>query len=132
MRCLRCNTEWPDELAGKLKFCGACGAPMESHPAAPSTPAYAPGGEVRYVNVVFADLAGFTAFAEDRPPDEVAGIVGDLLQRLGQEVEEYGGAIDKFLGDAVVAIFGWPKPDTNAARNAVRAGLAMQRAAADF
>jgi class 3 adenylate cyclase/tetratricopeptide (TPR) repeat protein len=132
MRCLRCNTEWPDELAGKLKFCGACGAPMESQPVAPPTPSYAPGGEVRYVNVVFADLAGFTAFAEDRPPDEVARIVGDLLQSLGRVVEEHEGAIDKFLGDAVVAIFGWPKPDPNAARNAIRAGLAMQQAAVKF
>ena len=59
-------------------------------PAAPlATPAAVsePGGELRFVTVVFADLAGFTAFAEDRAPDEVAQIVGDLLQRLGQTVE---------------------------------------------
>jgi len=91
-----------------------------------------PGGEVRYVNIVFADLAGFTSFAEDRPPDEVARIVGDLLQSLGQVVEAHGGMIDKFLGDAVVAIFGWPDPDPSAARNAVRAGQAMQVRAHQF
>ena len=127
MRCSRCNTEWPDELAGKLRFCGACGAPMDAPAAAVRPPSSgAPGGEVRYVNIVFADLAGFTAFAEDRPPDEVARIVGDLLQNLGQVVEEQGGMVDKFLGDAIVAIFGWPNPDPSAARNAVRAGQAMQ------
>jgi class 3 adenylate cyclase/tetratricopeptide (TPR) repeat protein len=132
MRCSRCNTEWPAEIAGKLKFCGACGVPMDSQPTSPLGTSSEPGGEVRYVNVVFADLAGFTAFAEDRPPDEVAQIVGDLLQSLGRIVEQYGGAIDKFLGDAVVAIFGWPNPDPEAARNAVRAGMAMQRAALSF
>ena len=91
-----------------------------------------PGGELRFVTVLFADLAGFTSFAEDRAPDEVARIVGDLLQRLGQVVEDFSGAVDKFLGDAVVATFGLPKPDPNAARNAVRAGLAMQAAARRF
>ena len=132
MRCPRCNTEWPDELAGKLRFCGACGAPMNGQTTARQSATEAPGGEVRYVNVVFADLAGFTAFAEDRPPDEVAHIVGDLLQSLGQVVEEHGGIVDKFLGDAVVAIFGWPNPDPSAARNAVRAGQAMMVKAQQF
>ncbi|HET9912903.1 MAG TPA: adenylate/guanylate cyclase domain-containing protein [Anaerolineales bacterium] len=91
-----------------------------------------PGGELRYMTVVFADLAGFTSFAEDRSPDEVAQIVGELLQRLAKVVEEHNGGVDKYLGDAVVATFGLPKPDPNAARNAVRAGLAMQEEAAAF
>ncbi len=84
------------------------------------------------MTVVFADLAGFTSFAEDRSPDEVAQIVGELLQRLARVVEEHNGGVDKYLGDAVVATFGLPKPDPNAARNAVRAGLAMQEEAAAF
>jgi len=91
-----------------------------------------PGGELRYMTVVFADLAGFTSFAEDRSPDEVAQIVGELLQRLARVVEENNGGVDKYLGDAVVATFGLPKPDPNATRNAVRAGLAMQEEAAAF
>ena len=91
-----------------------------------------PGGELRYMTVVFADLAGFTSFAEDHSPDEVAQIVGELLQRLAKVVEEHNGGVDKYLGDAVVATFGLPKPDPNAARNAVRAGLAMQEEAARF
>lgn len=144
MRCPKCNTVWPDELAGVLKFCGACSAPMApdrlpgpppgERPAAPQPREthYAPGGELRFVTVLFADLAGFTAFAEDRPPDEVAKIVGDLLQSLGRVVERHGGAVDKFLGDAVVATFGLPRPDPSAARNAVRAGLAMQECAVQF
>jgi adenylate cyclase len=91
-----------------------------------------PGGELRYMTVVFADLAGFTSFAEDRSPDEVAQIVGELLQRLAKVVEKNNGGVDKYLGDAVVATFGLPKPDPNATRNAVRAGLAMQEEAAAF
>lgn len=84
------------------------------------------------MTVLFADLAGFTAFAEDRSPDEVAAVVGDLLQRLGAVVARHNGAVDKFLGDAVVATFGLPKPDPNAARNAVRAGLDMQEETEQF
>src|SRR5512145_3310111 len=125
MKCPHCGTQWPAELADVLKFCGACGKPLES--AAPQqeiTAAHvvsAPGGELRFMTVLFADLAGFTTFAEDRSPDEVAGTVGDLLQRLGRTVEQYNGAVDKFLGDAVVATFGLLHPDVNGARNAVRA-----------
>lgn len=134
MRCPNCNTLWPEELAGMLKFCGACGAPMTVAPSAgfqlPATSD--PGGGLRYVNVLFADLAGFTAFAEDRPPDEVSSIVGDLLQQLGKVVEQHNGAVYQFLGDAVVATFGLPRPDPNAARNAVRSGLAMQETTAQF
>jgi class 3 adenylate cyclase/tetratricopeptide (TPR) repeat protein len=140
MICPKCKTAWPDELKAILKFCGACGASMLDEGAAEAEPKPSPiavavskpGGELRFVTVLFADLAGFTTFAEDRAPDEVARIVGDLLQRLGKVVEDFSGAVDKFLGDAVVATFGLPKPDPNAARNAVRAGLAMQAAARRF
>jgi class 3 adenylate cyclase/predicted ATPase len=136
MKCSYCGTQWPAELADVLKFCGACGKPLQS--AAPqqeisaASVVSAPGGELRFMTVLFADLAGFTTFAEDRSPDDVAGIVGDLLQRLGTIVKQYNGAVDKFLGDAVVVTFGLLHPDVNAARNAVRAGLAMQQQTARF
>jgi class 3 adenylate cyclase len=159
MRCSSCNTQWPDELKNVMKFCRACGAPLAGQVALEeaSSPAMAapspaivlpappeplpiplavhhadPGGELRFVTVLFADLADFTAFAEDLPPDEVARLVGDLLQRLGKVVEQFGGGVDKFLGDALLATFGMPNPDPNAARNAVRAGLAMQAASAQY
>jgi class 3 adenylate cyclase len=136
MKCPHCGTQWPEELAASLKFCGACGKPLESKAHQEETPtsavASAPGGELRFMTVLFADLAGFTTFAEDRSPDEVAGIVGDLLQRLGKTVEQYHGAVDKFLGDAVVATFGVLHSDVNAARNAVRAGVAMQQETSRF
>ncbi len=136
MICPHCATEWPDELAGTLKFCGSCGKPMtDSFVESGSPGAIAtsdPGGELRFMTVLFADLADFTSFAEDRSPDEVARIVGDLLQRLGKVVEGHNGGVDKFLGDAIVATFGLLNPDPNATRNAVRAGLAMQEEAGRF
>jgi class 3 adenylate cyclase/tetratricopeptide (TPR) repeat protein len=139
MICPHCQTQWPDELADTLKFCGACGKPMQqSSPSLAEITArsvdgdYQPGGELRYMTVLFADLAGFTAFSEERSADEVANVVGGLLQRLGKVVEQYNGVVDKFLGDAVVATFGVPKPDPNAGRNAVRAGLAMQHEAVQY
>ena len=134
MQCPRCNTKWPDEMAGMLKFCGACGAPLTTASNLTWQPptTHKPGGELRFVTIVFADLAGFTSFAEDRPPDEVARIVGDLLQRLTKAVEENNGSVYQYLGDAVVATFGLPRPDPNATRNAVRAGLDMQAATKHF
>ncbi len=81
------------------------------------------------MTVLFADLADFTTFAEDRSADDVGRVVGDLLQLLGRVVEDHGGSVDKFLGDAVMATFGLPRPDPQASRNAVRAGLALQHAA---
>lgn len=138
MKCPHCGTRWPDELASALKFCGACGKSMSADPASDATPAasladYAsPGGELRYMTVLFADLAGFTAFSEQHSPDDVAAVVGNLLQRLGEVVEEHNGVVDKFLGDAVVATFGVPNPDPNAARTALRAALAMQEEAARY
>jgi class 3 adenylate cyclase/tetratricopeptide (TPR) repeat protein len=121
-------------MAGMLKFCGACGAPLTTASNLTWQPPTTnkPGGELRFVTIVFADLAGFTAFAEDRPPDEVARIVGDLLQRLTKTVEENNGTVYQYLGDAVVATFGLPRPDPNATRNAVRAGLDMQAATKRF
>ncbi len=134
MQCPRCNTKWPDEMSGMLKFCGACGAPLTAASTLTWQPPtmHKPGGELRFVTIVFADLAGFTSFAEDRPPDEVARIVGDLLQRLTKVIEKYNGTVYQYLGDAVVATFGLPHPDPNASRNAVRAGLDMQSATRQF
>jgi class 3 adenylate cyclase/tetratricopeptide (TPR) repeat protein len=133
MRCPSCHTIWPDELAGMLNFCGACGAPLKTVPLAASIePTQELGGEVRFVTVLFVDLVGFTTFAEDHTPDDVARIIGNLLQRLGKAAEEHNGAVYQFLGDAVVATFGLPYPDPNASRNAVRAGLAMHEAVAQY
>ena len=81
MICPHCGTQWPEELASVLKFCGACGKSMSQEKSVVSNSPEAimdranPGGELRYMTVLFADLAGFTAFSEERSPDDVADVV---------------------------------------------------------
>lgn len=70
-------------------------------------------GEKREVTVLFADLRNFTALAESRPPEQVVGILNNILGRLSDAVLTCGGTLDKFLGDGLMAVFGAPvrRPD---------------------
>ena len=81
------------------------------------------GGEVREVTLFFSDLAGFTALSEDLSPEETVRIMNAYLGAMTEEIERAGGMVDKYIGDAIVALFGAPLPDPNHARNAVRAAL---------
>jgi predicted ATPase/class 3 adenylate cyclase len=78
--------------------------------------------------VLFADLSGYTAIAERMDPEAVKSFIDRALQRLGQEVVRYGGSIDKYIGDNVMAVFGAPVAHEDDPERAVRAGLAMQAA----
>jgi class 3 adenylate cyclase len=80
------------------------------------------------VTVLFADLSGYTAFAERMDPEAVKSLVDRALLRLGREVERYGGTVDKYIGDNVMALFGAPVAHEDDAERAVRAGLGMQTA----
>ena len=84
--------------------------------------------ERRTVTVLFADLSGYTAIAETLDPESVKRLLEGILQRLGVEVERFGGHVDKFIGDNVMAIFGAPVAHGDDPERAVRAGLAMQAA----
>ena len=114
-----------------------CGYALDGSgvPAAPAAPpAAAPSTlpeERRQVTVLFADLSGYTAFAERMDPEAVKTLVDRALARLGQEVERYGGTVDKYIGDNVMAIFGAPVAHEDDAERAVRAGLGMQDAMAE-
>jgi|GEM_PF-1552032 len=125
MQCPQCHTDWSNELAGLLKFCGACGAPLGPEVSQPAS-------ELRFVTVLFADIADFTTFSEEHAADEVAQTVGGLLQKLGNVVTQHGGTVEKYIGDAIMATFGLPRTDPAATRNAVRAGLALQAATEQF
>lgn len=81
-----------------------------------------PGGDRREVTVLFADLAGFTTLSE-RLGDRVVPIVGSFLELASQAIEEEGGTIDKFIGDAVMAFWGAPTADEDQALHACRAAL---------
>ncbi len=145
-RCASCGTENPPGA----KFCIECGSDLgaasrpaagapatadRGAPAGPARPDLAPPGvtaalpeERRKATVLFADLSGYTAVAERMDPETVKSMVDRALQRLGQEVDRYGGRVDKFIGDNVMAVFGAPVAHEDDPERAVRAGLAMQRA----
>ena len=82
--------------------------------------------EQRFITVMFADVRGFTAFAESHPAEEVAGILNHLLGEMAVSVIEEGGYLDKFLGDGLMAIFGAPSPLDNQWLRAARAAFKMQ------
>jgi class 3 adenylate cyclase/tetratricopeptide (TPR) repeat protein len=84
--------------------------------------------ERRQVTVLFADLSGYTAIAERMDPEAVKTLVERALRRLGDEVERYGGTVDKYIGDNVMALFGAPVAHEDDAERAVRAALGMQAA----
>jgi class 3 adenylate cyclase len=120
-RCPSCGTPAPPEA----RFCMTCGAVLDGG-AAPAPDR--PPEERRQVTVLFADLSGYTAFAERMDPEQVKSLVDRALLRLGQEVERYGGTVDKYIGDNVMALFGAPVAHEDDAERAVRAGLGMQDA----
>jgi class 3 adenylate cyclase/tetratricopeptide (TPR) repeat protein len=128
-RCTGCGEAIPDEA----RFCPACGTEQDRRsvprPAAPAPRAPAvPAEERRQVTVLFADLSGYTAVAERMDPESVKAMVERCLRRLGQEVQQYGGTVDKYIGDNVMALFGAPVAHEDDAERAVRAALGMQAA----
>jgi class 3 adenylate cyclase len=116
--CETCGQVNPDEA----RFCNGCGASLTD----PSA-----GGveERRIVTVLFADMAGFTARAERLDPEDVRAILSRYYSRLRDEIEAFGGIVEKFIGDAVVAIFGAPVAHGDDPERAVRAALAEMNAA---
>ena len=100
-----------------------------SSPAAAGSPtAEAPPEERRQATILFADLSGYTAAAERMDPEAVKALVDRTLRLLGEEIERFGGSIDKFIGDNVMGVFGAPVSHEDDPERAVRAGLAMQQA----
>jgi adenylate cyclase len=104
-----------------------------------SNKAPALGGEMRTVTVFFSDVAGFSSLAETMRPNEVVALMNAYLSEMTDIIEEHGGFVDKYIGDAIVAVFGAPLDDVDHARNAVRAALRcrdrldeLNRTAAEF
>src|SRR5256885_7254479 len=84
--------------------------------------------ERKVVTVLFADLVGFTSRAEQIDPEDVVGILQPYYTRLRSELERHGGTVEKFIGDAVMGVFGAPVAHEDDPERAVRAALAMHRA----
>jgi adenylate cyclase len=90
------------------------------------------GGEEREVTVLFSDIRSFTTLCENLSPQEVVKMLNTYLTRINTEIEKHKGVVDKYIGDAVMALFGAPLKDSNAASNAVGAGLAMLKVAGEL
>src|SRR3954468_17256168 len=123
-RCGNCGTAAPPEA----RFCMECGSELAGAAPARPAPSATPPEERRQVTVLFADLSGYTAVSEAMDPERVKALVDSALRRLAREVERFGGSVDKFIGDNVMALFGAPVAHEDDAERAVRAGLGMQHA----
>jgi class 3 adenylate cyclase len=119
--CPACGQNNP-EIA---KFCLACGTPLGRAPVVAEE-------ERRIVTAVFTDLVGSTSRAEQLDAEDVRAMLSPYYTRLRGELERHGGTVEKFIGDAVVALFGAPVAHEDDAERAVRAALAIQAAIAEL
>src|SRR6202165_4166526 len=111
----------------------ACGSTVDQVEEPPAPPADAvPGEERRTVTVLFADLSGYTSMAEQLDHETVKTLIERCLTRLSSEVERFGGHVDKYIGDNVMAVFGAPVAHEDDPERAVRAAVGMQAAMAEL
>ena len=119
IRCPQCGQENPTGF----RFCGACAAPLPAEEPIASE-------ERKLVTVLFTDIAGSTAAAEKLDPEDVRARLAPYYALVRGVLERYGGTVEKFIGDAVVALFGAPVAHEDDAERAVRAALAVRAAVA--
>src|SRR4051794_1534740 len=111
------------------RFCGDCGAALGDAPVPAARPsAQAPVPERRLVSVLFADLVGFTTMSEHRDPEDVSALLSQYFDRCRTLIERYGGTVVKFIGDAVMAVWGTPVAREDDPERAVRAALSLTQA----
>ncbi len=122
MECQTCGRE----LEPGTRFCPSCGTPVASVPA--EEEAKPDPRERKIATLLFADIVGFTPLNESQDPEVVQALVGRAFDRLSVEVRRYEGLIEKFAGDAMLAVFGVPTIHEDDAERAVRGALEMQQA----
>jgi class 3 adenylate cyclase/tetratricopeptide (TPR) repeat protein len=129
--CLECGTALTRLCSGcgspneaDAKFCGQCGDGLANEGPAGLVRA-APAAERRVVSVLFADLVGFTDLSASRDAEEVRELLTRYFDSARRLVERYGGAVEKFIGDAVMAVWGAPVANEDDAERAVRTALDM-------
>ena len=119
--CPSCGTENPPGF----RFCASCGTQLAA-PTEEREPTPAPvAAERRRVTVLFADLVGFSTLAEDLDPEELQTLMTETFAELTEEVERREGSIEKFIGDAIVAVFGTPVAHEDDPDRAVQAARGM-------
>ena len=114
LTCARCGQQNPDGA----KFCNGCGSALAEA---------SPGGEERrLVSILFVDLVGFTSRSEKLDPEDVRAFLIPYYDRVRSELEGHGGRVEKFVGDAVMGVFGAPVTYGDDAERAVRAAFAVR------
>jgi class 3 adenylate cyclase/tetratricopeptide (TPR) repeat protein len=143
-----CPTCGAANLPGE-RFCGECGRPLDDLPAtaqgtAPAEAGAAPtgtdeatgttpgGAERRLVSILFVDLVGSTAIAETRDAEAVRELLSGWFETAREVIDRYGGTVEKFIGDAVMAVWGAPTAHEDDAERAVRAALELVEAVGDL
>ena len=149
MQCAKCGSDNPagkkfcGDCGGRLgsscpkcgadnsqnnKFCGDCGAPLDSAAApihAEAEPRVGLTGERRHLTVLFCDLVGSTSISAQLDPEEWRETVAGYHRAAAEAITRFGGHVAKYLGDGVMAFFGYPEAHDNDAERAARAGLAI-------
>ena len=114
LTCAHCGQQNPDGA----KFCNACGTSLDE--------AGRTGEERRIVSVLFVDLVGFTSRAESLDPEDVRAVLTPYYEQVRTRLQSFGGRVEKFIGDAVMGIFGAPTAYGDDPERAVRAALAVR------
>jgi class 3 adenylate cyclase/tetratricopeptide (TPR) repeat protein len=116
--CPTCGEDNPE----RARFCLNCASPL------PAVGAGAAAGrkERKFAAALFADFVGSTSLADREDPEVVQAVVNRAFERLSEEVERYGGLLEKFMGDAILAVFGVPTAHEDDPERAVRAAIEMQ------
>ncbi len=109
--CPSCGEENPE----RARFCLSCGTPLEAATVA--------GEERKVVSVLFVDLVGFTSRSDRADPEDVRATLRPYHERVKADIERFGGTVEKFIGDAVMAVFGAPVAHEDDAERAVRSAL---------
>ena len=110
--CARCGTLVADDA----RFCASCGAPLDAMQ----------GAERKLGTMVFADLVGSTELATDLDPEELRHRLAPFFEVARATLEEHGGRVEKYVGDAVMAVFGVPRSYGDDPDRAVAAALALR------
>src|SRR5438445_9715385 len=115
--CAACGQENPDGF----RLCGMCGASLLAQAGQEQE-------ERKVVSVLFTDLVGFTSRSERHVPEDVRATLSPYYARLREQIEQRGGTVEKFIGDAVMAVFGAPIAHEDDAERAVRTAIAIREA----
>ena len=135
--CNQCGSPLPQQAPDAIPAGSAVAAPthaeeMETALAADSPLTHESDEQRRVVTVLFADLTSSTAIAENMDPEDVRALLGTFFEMMTRAIHRHGGTVEKYIGDAVMAVFGLPVVHEDDPLRAVRAALDMQRALAAF